>query len=393
MDNQPWQRKEVIGDGMILQGHVLEQLVTLADESVHCVVTSPPYWGLRDYNLPPQVWDDLGGCEHEWEEYNQIIQGGHSGGIESSGIFIKEQAEKRAKDTGSKVLSISSFCRKCNAWRGSLGLEPTLELYLQHMVEVFQEVRRVMRPDATCWLNMGDSYATGTGGDRNIAGDGRDEPGKARRRAQVPGLKPKDLCGIPWRLALALQTDGWWLRSDIIWAKPNPMPESVTDRPTRSHEYIFLLTKAARYYYDAEAVREKAQDWGTRDRADGKYHNPGTGLQPHSGLEDGNFALSGRNLRSVWNIATQPFPDAHFATFPEKLVRRCIMAGCPKDGLVLDPFVGSGTVGKVAQSLGRDWIGIELNTDYCEVARKRIDQAGRQGKLFEPQPQPKQLAI
>ena len=186
------------------------------------------------------------------------------------------------------------------------------------------------------------------------------------------GLKPKDLVGIPWRVAFALQADGWYLRSDIIWSKPNPMPESVQDRPTKAHEYVFLLTKSPRYYYDADAIRGPAQDWGIRDRTNGKYHNEGTGLQPHSGLANSNNAESGRNKRTVWEIPTHPYPEAHFATYPEKLVEPCILAGCPQDGVVLDPFAGSGTTLAVAQRLGRRAIGADLSAEYLDLASKRL---------------------
>ena len=295
----------------LYQGDARDVLLTLADESVQTVVTSPPYWGLRDYGVD-----------------------------------------------------------------GQIGLEPTPELYVENMVSIFREVRRVLRSDGTLWLNMGDSYAgSGAGGGGNRKGNEHGQHNavaKKGRPSALPTHKPKDLVGIPWRLAFALQADGWYLRSDIIWSKPNPMPESVQDRPTKAHEYIFLLTKSARYYYDAEAIREPAQDWGLRDRTNGKYHNEGTGLTPHSGLANSNNAESGRNKRSVWEIPTQPYSGAHFATFPEALVRPCILAGTSEAGVVLDPFAGSGTTLAVATSLGRKSIGIELSDEYMEIARKRI---------------------
>ncbi len=600
---------------MIHQGHVLDKLAEIEPESVHCVMTSIPYWKLQDYKLPPQVWDDPGGCEHEWQP--SIEPGG-----QGDGLSFRRDRKAGRKRGGHQP----GFCRKCNAWRGSLGLEPTPELYIQHVVEVFREVRRVMRSDATCWLNIGDSYAN----DGKWGGEssGKNTASGAERRRTETGLKPKNLCMMSARVALALQAPyytgriknkedriwlaalidtegcifvhkrkkgqsngqgyyrkhdsygaglevancskaiidrckniagigsiceqgpqqnkrrkqiiyrwnvrsnecrwilkevyphlirkqhearlaiscpssgvdaekahlsliaihrgqkstidfpapeplyepGWWVRSDIIWKKLNPMPESVTDRPTRSHEYIFLLTKAARYYYDAEAVREKvtgnahvrsaaASEYpGTGERDENRRRpgvnpkavEPGKGIKQNSSFSAAVHQLvSNRNLRSVWEIATQPFPEAHFATFPEKLVARCIMAGtsekgcCPKCGapwerstkpsdryqavlgegyhdhsadlekgmkgvrgtnkqnkmrdagipgkelittgwrptcecgkepvpaVVLDPFLGSGTVIKVAQDLGRAGIGIELNPEYCEMARER----------------------
>lgn len=344
----------------IYQGDALEALRGLPSESVHCCVTSPPYWGLRDY------------------------------GIE-----------------------------------GQIGLEKTPEEYVSKMVEVFREVKRALRDDGTLWLNLGDRYM-GSWGNYAPTGKGGQRPknterwqrrayeGKADWRPptsnKYEGLKPKDLVGIPWRVAFALQADGWYLRSDIIWAKPNPMPESVTDRPTKAHEYVFLLAKAKRYFYDADAIREPHVR---------PLHAPGN--KTHNGrltasmghFEEPNRIWgnpSGRNKRSVWTITTKPFPEAHFATFPTALVEPMILAGtspkaCPhcrapwkrvaeasslkagfrptcscsdNDGsgrcVVLDPFLGSGTTLLVARRLGRSGIGIELNPDYCAMASRRIDR-------------------
>jgi site-specific DNA-methyltransferase (adenine-specific) len=304
----------------ILQGDCIEQLRTMEENSVHTCVTSPPYYGLRDY--------------------------GHD---------------------------------------GQIGLEKTPEAYVTKLVEVFRELRRVLRDDGTLWLNLGDSYAGGGTIGRNDTtpealarraakyGTGQKEGsfvGAHGTRQPVAGLKPKDLVGIPWRVAFALQADGWYLRQDIIWHKPNPMPESVTDRCTKAHEYIFLLSKSARYYYDAEAVKIRCEkDWGTRDRKDGKYHNEGSGLNPHKGLEK---SYEYANRRSVWTVTTQPYPGAHFATFPPDLIRPCIQAGCPPGGFVLDPFGGSGTTAQVAIQEGRNAVIIELNPKYVELAQKRI---------------------
>lgn len=307
-----------VATDQIIQGDALEVLREMPDQSAHCCITSPPYWGLRDYGVD-----------------------------------------------------------------GQLGLEKTPEEYVAKLVEVFREVWRVLRDDGTLWLVLGDSYASGKGSCHNPGG-GKDSLGKTRKeegshplnRGNISdlhksGLKPKDLVGIPWRVAFALQADGWWLRSDIIWAKPNPMPESVRDRPTKSHEHIFLLTKSAQYYYDAEAIRELAQNWGTRDRTNGKYHNDGTGLQPHRGLEkDTNPA--GRNKRDVWTVATKPFPDAHYAVYPPELIRPCILAGCPLGGVVLDPFMGAGTTGLVVKQEGRHYVGIELDPEWAVKAQARI---------------------
>jgi len=296
-------------------------LPTLPEASVHCVVTSPPYWGLRDYGVG-----------------------------------------------------------------GQLGLEPTPEEYLARMVEVFREIRRVLRADGTCWVNMGDGY----GGSPTSGGAATSTLNESRTaftdRAQVipnrraPGLKPKDLIGMPWRLAFALQADGWYLRADCIWAKLNPMPESVTDRPTKAHEYVFLLTKSARYFYDADAVREPAE-YGFRPTKGGNIYDwVGNGasspLKTPGVLTHGGNPSTGRNLRTVWTIATEPTPEAHFATFPQALAARCILAGCPAGGTVLDPFAGTGTVGQVAERLGRHSILIELSPAYAVLIRERTAQRG-----------------
>jgi DNA modification methylase len=215
------------------------------------------------------------------------------------------------------------------------------------MLEVFREVRRVLRDDGTVWLNLGDSYASDTKGSGGRSDKQNSNMGSWYSFKANHGLKPKDLCGIPWRVAFALQADGWYLRSDIIWTKPNPMPESVTDRPTRSHEYIFLLAKNQRYYYDAEAISEPFAD-----------------------------AREGRNRRDVWTVNSEPTPEAHFATFPQRLIEPCILAGSREGDLVLDPFLGSGTTGEVCERLGRRWVGLELNCAYLPIARRRTAQLG-----------------
>jgi site-specific DNA-methyltransferase (adenine-specific) len=397
----------------IIQGDCIEGLRTLPDASVHCCVTSPPYWGLRDY--------------------------GHD---------------------------------------GQIGLEATPEAYVARMVEVFREVRRVLRDDGTCWVNLGDSYCGGGGyapdapcNQRRADGESWGamnafsvREGEARKKARPgytpPGLKAKDLCGIPWRVAFALQADGWWLRQDIIWHKPNPMPESVRDRCTKAHEYVFLLTKSQRYYYDAEATSESLS---------GKPHAPGNKCSADGGHLRNDFgtdamqrvwgASGRRNRRSVWTVTTKPYSGAHFAVMPPDLVEPCIKAGCPEQccpvcgagyeritakqkrfesgsgrsgnaiegkqdlaasdtnstpdirmgpvvsvqtlgwapacdcaasgtmpGTVLDPFAGSGTTLAVAAELGRNGIGCELNPEYIALAERRIKDARASVALFEGVP-------
>jgi len=234
------------------------------------------------------------------------------------------------------------------------------------MVAVFREVRRVLRDDGTVWLNLGDSYSSGSRTTTPNDSFRGDTLVNTTRTPVVEGVKPKDLVGIPWRVAFALQADGWYLRSDIIWSKPNPMPESVADRPTKAHEYVFLLTKNPQYYYDADAIREPAtQEMNLNNSKDknGVYR----GL-----TRERDMMPESRNKRSVWEVTTKPYPEAHFATYPEKLVEPCILAGCPPVGTVLDPFVGSGTTLAVAQRLGRQGVGADINEEYLSLASRRL---------------------
>jgi DNA modification methylase len=262
---------------------------------------------------------------------------------------------------------------------GQIGLEETPEDYIKSMVEVFRCVWDVLEDDGTLWLNIGDSYYNyrpGQGqrqGKQSISSQKFSEVEICHKRGlKLNGLKEKDLIGIPWMLAFALRADGWYLRQDIIWHKPNPMPESVQDRCTKSHEYIFLLSKSSKYYYDHESIKDPVkQDWGTRDRADGKYHNEGSGLQPHSGLEK-SYEMA--NKRSVWTVNTKPYKGAHFAVFPSDLIEPCILAGAAPGQVVLDPFMGSGTTAQVSQNLGRQYLGCELNADYKSLQDKRLSQ-------------------
>jgi len=370
-------------------GHILNVLRELPAESVQMCVTSPPYWGLRDYGLEAQIWDDPGDCEHEWGDEQP---GDPRGG---SGPNAKEFYADGGKTTYARQVARGQFCLHCNAWYGSLGLEPDPDLYVQHIVQVFREVNRVLRKDGTLWLNLGDSYNSGTQfnhhssglGDANRYAEGKHRGDWQGHRPMVSGLKPKDLIGIPWRVAFALQADGWWLRSDIIWNKPNPMPESVTDRPTKSHEYLFLLSKAGKYFYDADAIREPHAEVSLarakRNRFGGKYQ--GTDTAEHGALKKGKgygpngdhdtvCSPGGRNKCSVWTVATQPFPQAHFAVFPEALVTPCILAGSRIGDTVLDPFIGAGTTAGVSKKLNRKCIGVDLKGEYLDMGLKRTAQ-------------------
>jgi len=369
----------------IRQGDALQVLRTLPEASIQVCVTSPPYWGLRDYGTAS--WD--GGdptCKHLGRPKPRQDSNGSAG--PEHGRFSATRGTQPAKAIG--AVPVGAVCC-CGARRvdAQLGLEPTPELYVEHLVDVFREVRRVLRDDGTLWCNLGDSYATGGGrvGEAPGGGGKQREAWRIRgmmtspNRMPVPGLKPKDLVGIPWRVAFALQADGWWLRSDIVWSKPNAMPESVTDRPTKAHEYVFLLAKSERYYYDANAIAEPTdgRTWhdvtgSPRLNVPGQTKQDGHGRR-HAGFNAHYFSgspPSRRNARSVWTVTTQPFAQAHFATFPEALVRPCVLAGGRPGDLALDPFAGSGTVGVVALRHGRRFLGIELNPTYCAMARRRI---------------------
>lgn len=307
----------------VLIGDCIQSMKSLPDQSVNCCVTSPPYFGLRDYGMD-----------------------------------------------------------------GQIGLEEAPEAYVQRMVEVFREVKRVLRDDGTLWLNIGDSYARTGGTDRKVSNTAK--VGSTRNtlkqmsdrttKASSIGLKEKDLIGIPWMLAFALRADGWYLRQEIIWHKPNPMPESVRDRCTKAHEQIFLLTKAPRYYFDSDAMKEPAIGGQAGKAASFKREGskreqaiPGQGYGTHRpGRKDVAYNGEMRNRRSVWSVATKAYKGAHFATFPPSLIEPCIMAGCPVAGTVLDPFGGSGTTAGVAVKHGRNAIICELNPDYASLVNDRV---------------------
>lgn len=361
------------------QGNALEVLRTLPSASVQTCITSPPYYGLRDYGTAKWEGGDVK-CDH--------LRGGETWVNGCSRAAGSKQIEKVE-------------CSKCGAIRvdDQIGLEETPAEYIARLVEIFEEVRRILKKDGTLWLNLGDSYAGSWGaqsrgnktGELKATLEGSSmltarqinaspKGTKIGSLKNTPGLKPKDLIGIPWRVAFALQAAGWWLRSDIIWSKPNPMPESVKDRPTRCHEYIFLLSKSERYQYDAAAIQEPTVtfDDSKRDRNSSRLNNT-PGRKPMGGLVRNDYEM--RNKRSVWTVATQNFKEAHFATFPEKLVEPCIFAGAREKDVVLDPFAGSGTVGRVALRHRRSFIGVELNPEYIEIARRRLKNISV--KLFD----------
>ena len=268
-----------------------------------------------------------------------------------------------------------------------IGQEQTPDQYIENLVKVFRSVRDVLKDDGTCWVNIGDSYYNYRPGrgqglvKQTVSNTKQDLPDLCPRRGnRLPGLKEKDLIGIPWMFAFAMRADGWYLRQDIIWHKPNPMPESVKDRCTKAHEYIFLFSKNKKYYYNNEAIKEPAKDWGTRDRSKGKYHNEGTGLQPHSGLEK---SYPTKNKRSVWSVTNKPYKGSHFAVFPPDLIEPCIKAGSEEGDIVLDPFMGSGTTAVVSKSLGRHYIGCELHEEYGKLIQKRLSEKSFARLKFE----------
>ena len=268
-----------------------------------------------------------------------------------------------------------------------IGQEQSPEEYIENLVQVFKEVKNVLKDDGTLWVNLGDSYYNYRPGrgqglvKQTVSNTKQDLPDVCPRRGnRLPGLKEKDLIGIPWMFAFAMRADGWYLRQDIIWHKPNPMPESVKDRCTKAHEYIFLFSKNKKYFYDNEAIKEPAKDWGTRDRSKGKYHNEGTGLQPHSGLEK---SYPTKNKRSVWSVTNKPYKGSHFAVFPPDLIEPCIKAGSEEGDIVLDPFMGSGTTAVVSKSLGRHYIGCELHEEYGKLIQKRLSEKSFARLKFE----------
>ena len=360
-------------DWEIREGDCLELLKQMPDKSVQCCVTSPPYWGLRDYSTG--TWEGgTPGCDHVSHE----IRTGK--GMAKLGAQYHGGGHKATSDE--KVILYRAFCGKCGAVRKDyqIGLEGTPEEYVNRLVEVFREVWRVLRDDGVLWLNLGDCYSHGKPRDNETCKNGGMRWQNEQSQLRAPGLKHKDLVGIPWRVAFALQADGWYLRSDIIWSKPNPMPESVTDRPTKAHEYIFLLTKSERYFYNHEAIKEPGvthlrdkrygPDAPGRDRRDEPWNQQGP-HKPHKGFKSLD-TTKGRNKRTVWTVATKPFPGAHFAVFPPALIEPCILAGSKPGDAVLDPFSGAGTTGLVALRHGRQYIGLELSPEYVEMSKARI---------------------
>ena len=355
--------------GKVIVGDNRETLKSLPDGSVQCVVTSPPYWGLRDYGTATWLGGDEG-CSHKRDsKFSEKTATGH--------------ANPAINGVGDAIYK--DVCQRCGAKRqdNQIGLELTPEEFVEELCQVFDEVWRVLADDGTLWLNLGDTYVgTGSKGDVKDPkySDGRNGQAVALN-GKVQGLKSKDMVGIPWRVAFALQARGWYLRQDIIWAKPNPMPEPVTDRCVKSHEYMFLLTKSAKYYFDYESIKEKAVTDGKRPTLNERYEN---GEPKRHGLMGAGFYGVGgfgvdsdglRNKRDVWTVSVASYSEAHFATYPPDLIRPCILAGTKEGDTVLDPFSGSGTTGAVAMQAGRNYVGLELNPEYADLSLKRISEA------------------
>ena len=335
-----------MSNALIIVGDNRQTLKTLAAQSVQTVITSPPYWGLRDYGTATWIGGDES-CTHRREsKYSENTATGHAkSGLEGIGDAIYKDV-----------------CPRCGAKRedDQIGLEVSPEDYVEQLCLVFDEVWRVLKDDGTLWLNLGDTYV-GSGSKGSLVASKQPEGRNGQAVAmnnKVSGLKPKDMIGIPWRVALALQARGWYLRQDIIWAKPNPMPEPVLDRCTKSHEYIFLMSKSPKYFFDNKAIAEPVAD--SVDKT-----NPDT-----------------RNKRDVWTVAPSRYKEAHFATYPPELILPCVLAGSKADDLILDPFSGSGTTGEVAMSQGRNYLGLELNPEYALMSEKRlIDACGLFGSV------------
>ena len=350
----------------ILQGHSLEILKTIPDNIIDCCITSPPYWGLRSYSTNFQIWDSEINCKHKWG-INNIKKLRTKTGKNS---IMKSHNESSCL----KTIDEGCFCQLCGAWKGELGSEPTFDLFINHLTQIFDEIKRVLKSTGTCFVNLGDTY--------NGTKQGNTETNKnpklvtnSFKKEKVKNIPNKCLCMIPERFAIQMIDNGWILRNKIIWHKENQMPSSVTDRFTVDFEDIFFFVKQQKYYFEQqlEPYTEPMNRWGSvKLEANGvSIWDKGT---KQTTYRNKNMRPNeeGRNMRTVWTINTQPNSEAHFATYPELLVEKIIKAGCPENGLCLDPFMGSGTTGLVAKKLNRNYLGIDLNPEYIKIANNRI---------------------
>jgi site-specific DNA-methyltransferase (cytosine-N4-specific) len=319
----------------IIQGHVLNVLKNIPDSSIDMIITSPPYWGLRNYNTNPQVWDEDVNCEHEWE--SEII---------------------------------STYCIKCRAWKGELGSEPSFNLYIKHLCDIFDEVKRVLTKDGTCWVNLGDTY-----GGTQDKGNYKDPKYPNGRNGQSKAINKntlkKSLCAIPDRFKVEMIDRGWICRNDIVWHKPNAMPSSVKDRFTVDYERLFFFTKNKKYYFEQQLEEYRSEPQKPINKNQQNCNKGYTSDRFSDGYRD-YYSQGGRNKRCVWSINTKPFKESHFAVFPEELIETPIKAGSPENGIVMDIFMGSGTTGIVAQKLNRNYIGVELSHEYICIAERRL---------------------
>lgn len=400
-------------ENKIFQGDALTKLKELPEKSINMCMTSPPYWALRDYgDSVNSIWEGLEDCEHDFEIGERYIHRGSApntvhGAINAGGLKV----DWKTKD---------GFCNRCGAWKGQLGLEPTFDLYIKHLCDIFDEVKRVLRDDGTCWVNMGDTYASSPSGLTNEkAEEGSTRKGsdglykrlhKRHSNDMTSNVTPKpkeygnvqnkSLVMIPFRFAIEMVNRGWILRNTIIWHKPNCMPSSVKDRFTVDFEYIFFFSKKKKYYFETQYEPHltnsiKRMDAGFNQNQDFNYKkridkNRGFKTKPNKGQlqplqkhgQDVSYNPQGRNKRAVWKISPRPFKETHFAVYPEELCETPIKAGCPKDGIVLDPFFGAGTTGLVALKQNKKFVGIELNKEYIKIAKKRLKPFLEQEKLF-----------
>ena len=369
-------------------GSALEVLRTFEGESVDCAITSPPYYGLRSYGTEGQVWGGKKDCEHEFgNEKSKPIN------LQAGNPEFKREWREQATD---RKATSGSFCLHCNAWKGELGLEPTFGLYLEHLWMIFDEIKRVLKKTGTCFVNLGDSY----GGSGNASGHTEETKNLSYKTSNMgatkghkQGLMPKSLLQIPSRFSIGMTDRGWILRNSIIWYKRNCMPSSAKDRFTVDYEMMFFFTKSTKYYfeqqfepYKLESVKRERRGhnggkWGVDNPLPDGVHTPTMCKKRefvgYNGVEEEYENREGRNKRCVWDITPKGYREAHFAVFPPELVETPIKAGCPENGIVLDPFFGSGTTGEVALKLGRRFIGVELNEKYIKLAEKRLEKAGQ----------------
>jgi DNA modification methylase len=415
----------------VMQGHVLDKLKELPNDCVDVIVTSTPYYGLRDYGPDcVSVWGGKADCEHEWE--TELTSRPNSNG---------GQSDKQETVRGSHIVDYdnrvtkSNYCSKCGAWKGQLGLEPHPSMFIEHLAQVFLEIKRVLKPSGSLWLNLGDTYFGGNGQygrpegwkdleNSKLSAHAPGEFSKELKKLRSNWLQPKQKMLIPARVAIALQDQGWILRNEIVWHKVNHMPESCRDRLTRSWESVYFFTKNDRYYFDLDAIRKPHEEVSIKrvDRAIGNSHKYGSLAAGNDGInrsrpnrktkipveqaeifgspraryhrKDTNMAISsyqfadgdylvqnlnpkGANPGDVWTLTNEGLKDEHFAAFPQKLVKRILECSAPKNGLILDPFAGSGTSLLVAHKMGFDWLGIELVPKYCKIIEKRIERHGK----------------